>query len=79
MKEKLKIIRMQDPNDREIFTVFVAKTSLNEEELQDVVNRIKNEFLDKEIIDWTYEDIVEELEKRNLIKLVESEYICIYA
>lgn len=79
MKEKLKVIRLQDQNDREIFSIFVVKTSLSEKELQDIINQIKNEFLNKDFEDWSYEDIIKELEKKKLIKTVDSEYIFIYA
>ena len=49
----------------------IVETSLTEEELQDMVDKIVAEFEEQGDFDWIYEDILEELEKRGVIKTIE--------
>ncbi len=69
MSKKLVIIRFYDRDvDSE---PFLAETTLDEKELRELVYEIKNALVERGYYDWTYEDLIHELEKRGVIRTID--------
>ncbi len=59
---------------------LLVETELTEQELGDLVDEIKNNFFEEGYEDWTYQDLIQELEKRSAIRVLEVDsYYKIYA
>ena len=67
--EKLVIVQFYDQDGES--EAFLAETELSEAELRDLVGAIINDFLKEENYEWTYEDIIQELENRRAIRTIE--------
>lgn len=72
----LKIMRFRDNEFSS--GVFVAETNLSDKELQTTAEKIREKFEKDDYYDWSYDDIIEEMEKIGAIKIIESEYVEIY-
>ena len=72
----LKIMRFRDNEFSS--GVFVAETNLSDKELQTTAEKIREKFEKNDYYDWSYDDIIEEMEKIGAIKIIESEYVEIY-
>lgn len=66
-------------SDGEFEATFLVETKLTETELQKIVDKIINEEWLDEFEDWTYEDLINELEKKGHIKILETDFYDIYA
>jgi len=75
----LKLIVLQDATEKDVNWEVLAETNLTESELQGLVNSIIKEFENNDLEDWTFEDIVHELEEKGCIKSVEYDKLLIYA
>jgi hypothetical protein len=65
--------------DGEFSATFVVKTHLNEAQLQMAVEEIKKDFENEGFIDWSYEDILEALQRLKLIKPLPYEEVTVTA
>lgn len=74
----IKILRLQDPNDKNINHSSVIITDLKYYQLETEIKKIINEFEKEGFWDWSYENVLEELEKKGKIKVTSSEEIVIY-
>jgi len=75
----IKILKLQDRTEpEEINYKVVVETELSEYELQEKVDEIIKK-LEKENENWTYEDLLNYLEKKKLIKVLESDTLTIWA
>ena len=75
----IKILKLQDRTEpKEINYEVVVETKLSEYELQEKVDEIIKK-LEKENENWTYEDLLNYLEKKELIKVLESDTLTIWA
>jgi len=73
-REKLVLLILKDPIDSEICQEYVIKTSLDEEVITDKITEIVRKWEDEDgDYDWTYDEIIEALEKEKLIKIVPFE------
>lgn len=72
--KNLVVLRLYDSTDPDIDTIAVVITKLNIDELQDKVEEIKRNFDEHNIIDWTFDDVLETLEKQGAIKILKSDY-----
>ncbi|MEM3473828.1 MAG: hypothetical protein QW735_04495 [archaeon] len=72
--KNLVVLRLYDSTDPDIDTIAVVITKLNIDELQDKVEEIKRNFDEHNIIDWTFDDVLETLEKQGAIKILRSDY-----
>lgn len=80
--KRLVLLRMQDivePKDIESGENYLVETELSEEEMYDEVEKILRHFRKKGHEDWSFEDIVKQLEAKGLVKLVEFKEYCVYA
>ena len=75
----MKILVLQDPDEKDIRHEVIVKTDLSEDELQEAVNKIKEDFCSKNLEDWTYEDLLDELEKRECIRIISRDLLIVYA
>jgi len=71
-KEKLCILKLFDSEDNEAY--YIIKTKLYENELQNIVDNIINYWNEKGFLDWSYDDLVEELEKEGVIEVLPKTY-----
>ncbi|ADC64704.1 hypothetical protein Ferp_0530 [Ferroglobus placidus DSM 10642] len=60
-------------------TPFLVETDLTEEELSEQVEEIIKRYEEEEFYDWSYDDIVEELKKRGVIRVIPADFYRIYA
>ena len=77
MKEDLKIIKIQDSYNGERQDVYLVKTSLDWEDLRRVIGNIIAR-LRPEDIEWSYDAVMEELERGGLVKIIDVEQVSIY-
>ena len=76
----IKILKLQDRTDpKEINYEVIVETELNECKIQEEVDKIINDFEKKGFDCWTYEDVLNSLEKKELIKILESDTLTIWA
>jgi hypothetical protein len=75
----IKTIKFMDRTEPEINWIITAETELNEQELQRAVDEIIAEFEKEDYEDWTFEDIVEELEKLGILKTIEHDSLEVWA
>jgi len=68
-RKMVKILRFQDPKYRDAYALYNVETSLTEDELYDMAFDIANNLAEADI-DWTYDDIADELIKREAIEVV---------
>ena len=79
-KNLITVITLQDRVEPdEIFWTFTAKLNIKRGELQDKVDDIIKDYNARNFNDWTFEDIVADLEKANILKVVESDELVINA
>ena len=75
----IKILKLRDRTEpEEINYKAVVETELGQYELQEKVDKIIKK-LEKENENWTYEDLLNYLEKKKLIKVLESDTLTIWA
>jgi len=75
----VKILVLQDPDEKDIRHEVIVETDLSEDKLQEAVNRIKEDFCSKNLEDWTYEDLLDELERRGCIRVISSDLLLVRA
>ena len=75
----MKILVLQDPDEKDIRHEVIMKTDLSEDELQEAVNKIKEDFCSRNLEDWTYEDLLDELERRGCIRVISSDLLLVRA
>jgi len=68
MEKALIIARFMDASDKEIHWDAVFFSELSEYELQEKTEEIVKKFENSGFDDYTFEDIIEELKKQNLIE-----------
>jgi len=68
MEKTLIIAKFRDAKDEEVYWDDVFFTELSEYELQKKTEEIVEKFENSGFDDYTFEDIVEELKKQNLIE-----------
>ena len=66
----LTLVKLQDPLEKDIYSEFLVETNLSRSELKKEVENIVEKFENDGYDSWCYGDIVEELEKLDLIKTV---------
>lgn len=70
---RVKVIRFYDDNEPDWEIVIIAKTRYDEGELQDIVNKTKEELYEEDP-DWDYDDLICKLEEKGVIKLYPIDY-----
>lgn len=69
-EKKVAIIRFYDTSEncRGDSVNYAVYTTHSEVELQRAVNKIKKKFYDEDFVDWTFDDIMDELEEQGYIE-----------
>jgi len=75
----VKILVLQDPDEKDIRHEVIVETDLSEDKLQEAVNKIKEDFCSRNFENWTYEDLLNELEKRKYIRVTGRDLLLIHA
>lgn len=75
----MKILVLQDPDEKNIRYEVIVETDLSRDELQEAVNKIREDFYSRNFENWTYEDLLNELEKRKCIRVVSNDSLSVYA
>jgi len=73
-KKKLVKVRFEDVEEGSIYDIFLIKTSLSKEELEEVAREVSLSFL-KQHLPWSFRDIIRELEKRGLVENIGTEWV----
>lgn len=76
MEKKLVILELSDGEFKDLALI---STSLSENQLQEEANKILKKWKEKKINDWSYLDLLEELEKRKIVEIVHCETYNIFA
>lgn len=76
---KVILLKLQDPNDRNIYEYYLLKTSLSPAELETAIGEIVRKFYEDDFEDWSYDDIIDELERKGLVTGIDHEFIVVYA
>ena len=74
----LTILIIHEPSDSKMITSYLIDTDLNDEELQELAYKIRDEFEEQGHEEWTYGEILEELENRGHLKVLEHNELEIY-
>jgi len=75
----MKILVLQDPDEKDMRHEVIVETDLSKDELQEAVNKIKEDFCSKNLEDWTYEDLLDELERRGCIRVISGDLLLVHA
>jgi len=52
--------------------LFTVETSLNRNDIQNLAEKIKNDFEKKGFLDWSYKNIVKQMEKDGVVSIIDD-------
>lgn len=71
-KQRVVILTFVDPTDTSIKSTFVVTTTFEEMRLQKVAEKLRDIYELTEYEDWSYRDIVDDMEKLSVLKVYDA-------
>lgn len=76
MIKTLNLVSRIEPD--EVFWEVIVDTDYDEDSLQKEVDKIIEQFERKGFSDWTFEDILKELTRKGILKVIKSDTLTIW-